>query len=47
MISIHFSLTFLIKINMFSLSLLFVNYMKYECSAEGTICNDLSAAVDL
>ena len=47
MISIHFPLSFLIKIDMFSLSLLFVNYTRYECSAGGTTCNDLPAAVDL
>ena len=32
---------------MFSLSLLFVNYMRYECCAGGTTCNDLPAAVNL
>ena len=32
---------------MFSLSLLFVNHMRYECCAGGTTCNDLPAAVDL
>ena len=47
MISIHFPLSFLIKIAMFSLSLLFVNYTRYESSAGGTTCNDLPAAVDL
>ena len=35
------------KLICFSLSLLFVNYMRYECSAGGTTCNDLYAAVDL
>ena len=47
MISTHFPLSFLIKIDMFSLSLLFVNHMKYECCAGGTTCNDLPAAGDL
>ena len=47
MISTHFSLSILIEIDMFSLSLLFVNYMRYECCAGGTTCNDLPAAVDL
>ena len=47
MISTHFSRSFLIKIDMFSLNLLFVNYMSYECCARGTTCNDLPAAVDL
>ena len=47
MISTHFSLSFLIKIDMFSLSQLCVNYMRYECCAGGTTCNDLPAAVDL
>ena len=47
MISTHFSLSFLIKIDMFFLSLLFVNYKRYECRAGGTTCNDLPAAVDL
>ena len=47
MISTHFSLSFLIKIDMLSLSLLFVNYMRYECCAGGTTCYDLPAAVDL
>ena len=45
MISTHFPRSFLIKMGMFSLSLLFVNYMTY--CAGGTTCNDLPAAVDL
>ena len=47
MISTHFPLSFLIKIDTFFPSLLFENYIRYECSAGGTTCNDLPAAVDL
>ena len=45
--STSFSMSSLIKIDMFSLSLLFVDHIRYECCAGGTTCNDLSAAGDL
>ena len=39
--------SFLVKINMFSPSTLFVNHMRYECCAGGTTCNDCPVAGDL
>ena len=47
MIFTHFTLSFIIRIDRFSLSLLLVNYMRYECCAGGTTRNDLPAAGDL
>ena len=46
MISTHFPLSFLIKIDVFFLSLLFVNHIRHERCAGGTTCNDLPGAVD-
>ena len=40
MISTHFSMRFPIKIDMFSLSLLLVNHMRYECCAGGMTYHD-------
>ena len=48
MISTHFSLCFLIKIDMLFLeSFVCTDHIRYECYAEDTTCNDLPAVGDL
>ena len=47
MISIHFSMSFLIKIDMIFPESVVCKFMRYECCAGGTTYNDLPAAVDL
>ena len=47
MIPTHFSLSFLIKIDMFFPESVVCKLHGYKCCAGGTTCNDLPAAVDL